>query len=199
ERAGVMHLVHSWHQQGTAAGDLIAPSKDMVGSSGQALQVNVVYFKATREFAIIVAEYFKILFPSYYEKYKKDFDAGFWEAADPGPFLGRAVVFKLQVYVHQDGLDRGPTVSVPAGYFTGGALHFPDLEAVFAYGPGDLCFSMSADLYHAVDRWEAAPVPSELAAKRITPGRVSTVFFCPEKTAQTLAGKPANWNRDTAG
>jgi hypothetical protein len=58
---------------------------------------------------------------------------------------------------------------------------------------------MSADLYHAVDRWEAAPVPSELAAKRITPGRVSTVFFCPEKTAQTLAGKPANWNRDTAG
>jgi hypothetical protein len=58
---------------------------------------------------------------------------------------------------------------------------------------------MSADLYHAVDRWEAAPVPSELAAKHITPGRVSTVFFCPEKTAQTLAGKPANWNRDTAG
>ncbi|KAJ7912823.1 hypothetical protein B0H13DRAFT_1874409 [Mycena leptocephala] len=183
ERAGAMHLVHSWHQQGAAAGDLIAPSKDMVGSSGQALQANVAYFKATREFAIIVAEYFKILFPGYYEKYKKDFDAGFWEAADPGPFPGGAVVFELQVYAHQDGLDRGPTVSVPAGYFMGGALHFPDLEAVFAF----------------VVRFRGPPVPSELAVKHITRGGVSTVVFCPEKTAQTLAGKPANWNRDTAG
>lgn len=58
---------------------------------------------------------------------------------------------------------------------------------------------MSADLYHGVDAWEPAPIPPEVAAKRITPGRISVVFFCPEKTARTLEGKPKNWNRDTAG
>ncbi|KAJ6622388.1 hypothetical protein B0H10DRAFT_1678518, partial [Mycena sp. CBHHK59/15] len=170
-----------------------------IGNSGRATQVNAVYFTITGELAIIVAACFKVLFPKYYDQYKEDFDRGVWDRTDPGPFLGRAVVFKLQVYVHQDGLDRGPTVSIPAGYYVGGAMHFPDLRAVYGHGPGDICFSMSADLYHAIDAWEPSPIPPEVAAQHITPGRISAVFFCPEKTARTLEGKPKNWNRDTAG
>lgn len=103
----------------------------MIGSSVRAAQVNAAYFAITRELAIIVAECFKVLFPKHYDQYKEDFERGVWDRTDPGPFLGRAVVFKLQVYLHQDGLDRGPTVSISAGYYAGGAMHFPDLDAVY--------------------------------------------------------------------
>ncbi|KAJ7439714.1 hypothetical protein B0H11DRAFT_1644113, partial [Mycena galericulata] len=162
-------------------------------------QANVHYFRLTQEVAVILAEYFKVLFPDDYEQYQADFERGVWLREDPGPFLGRAIVYKLQVFVHQDGLDRGPTASFPCGFFEGGAMHYPDIDAVYRYGPGDVCFSMSAILYHGVQHWSPAPVPEDYAKARITPGRVGTVFFCPAKTAETLAGKPKNWNKDTLG
>ncbi|KAJ7170434.1 hypothetical protein C8R43DRAFT_832950, partial [Mycena crocata] len=160
------------------------------------------YFTMTREAAVFVAERFKAIFPTFYQEYKADFEAGRWLheiREDPGPFLGRAIVYKLQILVHRDHLDHGPSVTFPAGYFSGGAMYFPDLDAKFAYRPGDLCISLSADLYHAVEPWSPIPCPPDVSKGQITPGRVATVFFHPDKSSLTLHGKRPDWATETAG
>lgn len=85
------------------------------------------YFLATAELATALAAMFKSSFPEYHEKYAAAFKAGVWEESDPGPWLGRAIVYKLQVQAHVDGLDDGPTACFPLGRFTGGEIYFPDL------------------------------------------------------------------------
>jgi hypothetical protein len=71
---------------------------------------------------------FKAVFPEWYTTYQDAFDAGVWFADDPGPFLGRAVVYKLQGRLHKDRHDVGPSVSFPVGQFTGGEMVFPQLD-----------------------------------------------------------------------
>lgn len=89
------------------------------------------YFQVTREIADLLSAYFKKAFPEYHKKYSGAFKAGCWSLADPGPWLGRALVYKLQVLPHVDSLDDGPTACFPAGYFTGGAMHLSDLGLKF--------------------------------------------------------------------
>lgn len=63
--------------------------------------------------------------------YKKAFDAGVWFAQDPGPFLGRAIIYKLQGVLHRDRNDVGPSICFPVGSFTGGEMLFPQLNSKF--------------------------------------------------------------------
>jgi len=65
----------------------------------------------------------------YYKKYKKAFVAGCWTVEDKGPWLERAVVWKLQVGLHRDTLDEGPAACFPCGSYEGGQLCLPDLDA----------------------------------------------------------------------
>lgn len=58
---------------------------------------------------------------------------------------------------------------------------------------------MGGDLYHSVEAWEAIPCPPDVTNARITPGRISTVFFCPEKTARALEDKPPGWASQRGG
>ncbi|KAJ7159111.1 hypothetical protein C8R43DRAFT_860828, partial [Mycena crocata] len=164
-------------------------------------QIARSYFYLTREIALLVAARFKVLFPEEYAKYEKDFSAGRWLSTDedPGPFLGRAIVYKLQSHVHRDGLDCGPSVTIPIGFFKGGAIYFPDLDAKLAYRPGDICMALSADLYHEVEEWTPVPCPVAIMDKTITPGRIATVFFHPDKSSLTLADKRSDWATQTAG
>jgi hypothetical protein len=87
------------------------------------------YYKATYVVAKALAIMFKAIYPGLYDKYRKAFEAGVWEEADPGPWLGRAVVYKLQVNLHNDGRDDGPTASFPAGSYDDGHMLLPDLLA----------------------------------------------------------------------
>jgi hypothetical protein len=48
---------------------------------------------------------------------------------DPGPFLGRAIIYKLQGKFHKDQRDAGPSVSFGVGYYDGGEICFPQLKA----------------------------------------------------------------------
>ena len=48
---------------------------------------------------------------------------------DPGPFLRRAIIFKLQGKLHKDGRDAGPSVSFGVGDYEGGEIYFPQLGA----------------------------------------------------------------------
>ncbi|KAG1721947.1 uncharacterized protein EDB91DRAFT_1256291 [Suillus paluster] len=110
ELAGVLHLVHGWPDQAHDPEKYgIHPSKNMVSGAHGAPQVHA-YFKATETLAL------------------RQFDAGKWTVVDPGPFLGRVIVWKLSVGPHQDGLDEGPAVIFPMGRFEGGECYLPDLK-----------------------------------------------------------------------
>jgi hypothetical protein len=87
------------------------------------------YYQATELVAKTLAIMFKAIYPDLYDKYTEAFKAGVWEEADPGPWLGRAVVYKLQVTLHNDGKDDGPTASFATGSYAGGHMLLPDLLA----------------------------------------------------------------------
>ena len=63
-----------------------------------------------------------------YEVYRDAFEAGVWFADDPGPFLGCAIIYKLQGRLHRDMHNIGPSVSFPVDQFTGGEMGFPQLN-----------------------------------------------------------------------
>lgn len=89
------------------------------------------YYNISRPFALRLSLMFKHSFPEYWRQYERAFAAGRWYRVydDPGPFVGRAIVYKLQVLPHRDGLDGGPAVIFPVGRFSGGELYLPDMKA----------------------------------------------------------------------
>jgi len=76
----------------------------------------------------LLSAFFKKAFPEYHKKYSAAFAAGRWMEHDPGPWLGRAHVYKLQVHSHVDGLDDGPTAAFNVGFYEGGEMHMSDLD-----------------------------------------------------------------------
>ncbi|KAG1787192.1 uncharacterized protein HD556DRAFT_1213036, partial [Suillus plorans] len=196
EATGVLHLVHAWPDQGhKAAKHGVHPSADMVrGCRGS--QYVYRYFKDTEELALCLATMFRTAFPEFYLKYERAFKAGKWTVVDPGPFLGRAVVWKLNVLPHQDGLDEGPAVIFPMGYFSGGECYLPDLKIKLTYRPGEVIILMAGALYHAIGNWSPGEGVSE---EGITPGRVGNVWFFPRSSYEVLKDKPSGWAVDQAG
>ncbi|KAG2038739.1 hypothetical protein BDR03DRAFT_1009490 [Suillus americanus] len=170
ESTGVIHLVHGWPEQGRDPEKHgIHPSKDMVSGPRGAPHV-YAYFKATETLALRLAAMFRVAFPEFYEKYRKAFEAGKWTVVDPGPFLGRVIVWKLSVLAHQDGLDEGPAVIFPMGRFEGGECYLPDLKLKLSYRPGEVIILMSGALYHGIGQWTPQPGVSE---DGVTPGRIN--------------------------
>jgi len=146
ERTGVTHLVHAWHAQGHATSKVstfqgssihltigqnpLVPSLDMCKGSHSSLAVKW-YFRATAEVAEILNAYFAVAFPEQHAAYRQAFNAGVWVTEDPGPWLGRAIVYKMQVSQHQDKSDGGPTAIFNVGQYTGGHLYLPTLGLKF--------------------------------------------------------------------
>ncbi|KAG6906933.1 hypothetical protein DXG01_011323 [Tephrocybe rancida] len=130
ERCGVYHLVHSWIQQNQVKGGLYA-SKGMTGS-GISISATHRYLDETSTVVRCIAAMFEVLYPETYTQYKEAFDAGVWMKEDPGPWLGRAVVYKLQIHLHLDDDDQGPTVSFPVGSYRNGRMIVPQLGAKLA-------------------------------------------------------------------
>ena len=50
---------------------------------------------------------------------------------DKGPWLGRALIYKLQGSLHVDEKDIGPTVSFPCGNYSGGEMLVPQFKGKF--------------------------------------------------------------------
>jgi hypothetical protein len=71
---------------------------------------------------------FEATFPDLYKEYKAAFEAGVWVQEDPGPFIGRSIIYKLQSKLHRDKNDVGPSASFPVGYFGGGEMLLPQLK-----------------------------------------------------------------------
>lgn len=142
EQAGVIHLVHGWTMRGHPDQVGWSPlrlcfvadqprqlyvSGDATSGSATVSAVGSHYY-LTQSVARTVALAFKAVFPHWYDVYQEAFEAGVWFADDPGPFLGRAVVYKLQGRLHRDRHDVGPSVSFPVGQYAGGEMVFPQLN-----------------------------------------------------------------------
>lgn len=95
--------------------------------SGKGIHGIEHYFRASEPVAKWLSACFKVAYPDYYKTYCEAFKAGVWMESDPGPWIGRVIVWKLQVLTHQDGLDDGPTAIFNCGRYRGGELYLPDL------------------------------------------------------------------------
>lgn len=93
------------------------------------------YYRATAPVVRILAAMFRTLLPDVFKRYHDAFEAGIWELDDPGPWLGRAIIYKLQTKLHRDQKDAGPTVGFPVNSYSGGSLQLPDLMATFMCVP----------------------------------------------------------------
>lgn len=91
------------------------------------------YYEVSKPVAKTISIYFKVLLPDTYKKFKAAFKAGKWVRGDPGPWLGRAIIFKLQSSLHVDDKDEGPTVSFPSGHFEGGKMIVPETPVKLSY------------------------------------------------------------------
>ncbi|KAG1901574.1 uncharacterized protein F5891DRAFT_979398 [Suillus fuscotomentosus] len=170
ESTGVLHLMHGWAEQGHAAGmHGIHLSKNMV-SGLRGIPHIYVYYKATETLVLQLSAMFCVNFPEFYKKYQKAFKAGKWIVVDPGPFLGRVIVWKLAVLPYQDVLDAGPAVIFPMGRFKGGE-----------YRPGEVIILMASVLYHGIGDWTPEP---GVSGDGITPGWID---------------KPIGWSLKEAG
>ncbi|EPQ50201.1 hypothetical protein GLOTRDRAFT_134160 [Gloeophyllum trabeum ATCC 11539] len=116
-----------WVQTGHNNGNLFL-SRDMIKTSTAASAVRA-HYEATQFLAEQLKVMFRVLFPTIYQRYQAAFDAGVWYKEDPGPFLGRAHLWKLQVTLHRDQGDGGPSISFPFGSYHGGELLVPQLKA----------------------------------------------------------------------
>ena len=74
---------------------------------------------------------FKNVFPDAFDKYERAFRAGNWVDDDPGPWLGGAIVYKVDGRLHTDKRDVGPAACIPCGYYEGGEMLFPQFQGKF--------------------------------------------------------------------
>ena len=86
-------------------------------------------FEKTKLVADYLSTVFQHFMPTIHEKFRKAFAAGVWERTDPGPWIGRTIVYKLQVEPHVDPAEAGPTASFPCGSYDGGVMNLPTLGA----------------------------------------------------------------------
>ena len=86
------------------------------------------YYRASATIAKMLAIMFKGAFPGEYARYQTAFEAGVWYDEDPGPWISRAIVYKLHVNLHHDAQDAGPTATFCVGDFEGGYLELPQLK-----------------------------------------------------------------------
>jgi hypothetical protein len=129
EHVGLCHLVHGWIMRAQPEKGLFI-SGDVTHSSTSAMSTSA-YFHLTAPVASYLAVLFKAFMPEQYEEYRAAFEAGKWIPGDPGPWLGRSIIYKLQGLVHTDTNDLGPSACFPVGFFDGGVMLVPQLGSKF--------------------------------------------------------------------
>ena len=129
EAVALFHLAHGWIMRRQPDEGLYV-SADITHSSSSAMGT-ASHFHLTAPVALYLAALFKAFMPEQYEEYRDAFEAGKWVPGDPGPWLARSIIFKLQGLVHTDQNDLGPSVCFPVGFFEGGEMLVPQLGSKF--------------------------------------------------------------------
>ncbi|KAL0579851.1 hypothetical protein V5O48_002160 [Marasmius crinis-equi] len=192
EPAGVHHCVEGWKMQGHSNGSLYL-SKSLSGS-GKSQGPTRHFYAANQTLDNCIAAAMEVFFPDNYIVARKVREAGRIIPGEGGVYLGRAVVFKLQLLLHRDQNDFGVSTSFPSGYYCGGYLIIPQLKAKFRYAHGDMAMFKASLLLHKITEWKAHSMSKDDA---ITPGRVGTVLFNPAASVEYLEGKEWGFASDT--
>lgn len=114
--------------------DELVVSAEMHGQSSGAVMGIRHFFAANSEVSIWARSALKAFFPEIYIKMAQAFETAAWYLdEDLSGFLGHAYVFKMQGEAHLDTNDYPlwPTMTIPAGFFSGGFLYLPDLKLKF--------------------------------------------------------------------
>ncbi|KAJ6612994.1 hypothetical protein B0H10DRAFT_259094 [Mycena sp. CBHHK59/15] len=192
EPSGVWHFIEGREQIGHH-GQGLYMAKDMCPSSGSTTAVGAMY-KNMETLESNVEAIVKVAFPGKYQEMKGIWRAGkIWERQS-GCHNARAIVFKLPVFPHWDDTDFGVSVSFAAGRFTGGYLYIPQFELVFEYRPGTMAAFYADCTIHSVGDWEAVRMEKN---DEMTPGRIGTVFYIPQSSAEALGDKEPGWGLKT--
>ncbi|KAF9007272.1 hypothetical protein BDZ89DRAFT_965696 [Hymenopellis radicata] len=161
-----------------------------------------VFVERTQIITTIASALYKSFWPIEYEDARRTFKAGRYFRDDCGPWLGRAVGYKVPTTTHPDEGDKGPTFLTSAGSFTGGNLQIHNLQVQFSYRPGDMVLGHFGKFFHRVSAWSGTKAPGTLgqvmSQHNLTPGRVFLVLFNKTDTAMRLKDKEAGWARQTA-
>jgi hypothetical protein len=104
-----------------------------ISKTSTSLAATGAYYYASKAVAINIGLALKITNPDWFQMYESAFRAGAWLPHDPGPFLGRAIIYKLQGKLHKDRHDLGPSASFAVGNFSGGEMLFPQLRVKLQY------------------------------------------------------------------
>ncbi|KAF5334147.1 hypothetical protein D9757_015416 [Collybiopsis confluens] len=198
ERCGVLHCVGCWPQVGHP-NHVMTPSASFSANS-TAGNAHERYYEETAALNAWLDELFKHEFPKHHAKFKKAHAAGRWSEVDPGPHLGRVIVWKLQSKDHIDDADACPTITyVLGGNYSGGYMDLKDIRTRFLYPPGSVIMGFYGYLWHRVTDYVDQPCePTEEAIKfSVTPGRVATVNYFPTGSFKQLHDKTADWGRRT--
>lgn len=187
-------------------------------ASSRGLAQCLSYYDSSRAVAQHIEAYLLAVFPQWAKDYRSCFDAGRLLPQDPGPFLGRAIIYKLQGEVHKDCRDAGPSASFGVGYYDGGNMLVPQLGAKFlwvynfssacmsthtiyycqSYDPGAICIFFSSSMWHKVSQFRSHIQTQDQLQKSIIPGRIGTVFFFPKASLELLNRKETGWGLSTA-
>ncbi|KDQ49258.1 hypothetical protein JAAARDRAFT_51809 [Jaapia argillacea MUCL 33604] len=192
EFTGLVHF-GVWTATGHSNGPAV-PTKHTLGDSAKEAMAVRYYYTGTTDLSVQLGAMFRAAFPQEYQQYRKAFEAGNWVPEDPGPWMCRAIIYKLQVEPHADAHDAGPTACFPLGQFSGGELYVPQLGMKLAYKPGHVALFMSSSLYHSIGDWKAV---GQKSVNDVTPGRIGHVFFTHSATLKLLQDKPPGWNINT--
>ncbi|KAJ7788756.1 hypothetical protein B0H14DRAFT_3892267 [Mycena olivaceomarginata] len=152
ERAGVTHLVHCWTMQGHSKGPFM-PQSDFLRGCQAALAVKH-YYRATQEVAIISAACSRLRTQSTMPDTRQAFKSWRLETADPGPWIGKAIVYKTSRYRSTlMGWMMTNGFLLRRGTSTGGAMYLPDIGMKVSYQPGDILYSCQDSYTTAVGKW----------------------------------------------
>ncbi|KAJ7939690.1 hypothetical protein B0H13DRAFT_2300388 [Mycena leptocephala] len=162
-------------------------AKDMCPTSGGTTAVGAMY-KNTETLESNVEAVVKVAFPDKYNDMKAICDAGKIWPRQSGCHNARTIVYNLPVFPRWDDTVFGVSVSFPAG---ADICTSPSLSL---YSPCALAAFYADCTIHAVGDWKAVRME---AGDETTPGRIGTVFYIPQSSAEALAGKEPGWGLKT--
>ncbi|THU80049.1 hypothetical protein K435DRAFT_611608, partial [Dendrothele bispora CBS 962.96] len=150
---------------------------------------------------VFLSKMFEKEFPQEFKAYRKAHKAARWCLHDPGPYIGKAIVWKLSSAAHLDEDDGCLTVTYPMGSFTGGNMDIYDLHARLLYDAGYVILGFTDFLFHRVSCWKIGSPDAKtlefMKATGVTPGRIRIVSFFSINTFNQVRNKESNWGLNT--
>ncbi|KAK7433512.1 hypothetical protein VKT23_015167 [Stygiomarasmius scandens] len=197
EPKGTVHIVTCWPQKGHPH-DPMTPSKSHSARAGCGIAIET-WYESSVEVNDFLGAIFKKEFPEEYPRFLKAHKAARWRKSDPGPYVGKVVIWKLSGSPHIDQGDPCPTATFGLGCFEGGNMEILDIGVKLAYAPGHIVIGWTSFLCHRVTDWtDRLPCGEEkslMVNNLLSPGRVAVVSFFPCNAFDQLEGKPPGWGK----